>query len=59
MRIALVAALMLTTATALPFNAAAQTTAEAPVRQVTAAELPKRFGKPGDKYMSIMGVEVR
>jgi pimeloyl-ACP methyl ester carboxylesterase len=59
MRIALIAALSLTAATALPAFAATESTTQASVQRTSLADLRKRFGRPGDKYMSIKGVEVR
>lgn len=44
----------------LPLPAlAATTSAEAPVQRVSLAQLRKTFGKPGDKYLTIKGVELR
>lgn len=59
MRLGIIAALALTSSAPFSSVAAAQTVATAPVQRLTLAELRKRFGRPGDKYISIKGVEVR
>lgn len=45
--------------TALPSQAIGQTAAQVPVQRIPLARLRKTFGKPGDKYVTIKGVELR
>lgn len=46
-------------APAVPAFAAARTSAEAPVQRIPLTQLRKRFGKAGDQYVTIKGVELR
>jgi pimeloyl-ACP methyl ester carboxylesterase len=59
MRAALIAAALLATNVSIPTFAAPATTADAPVQRIPLAHLRKTFGKPGDKYVTIKGLELR
>jgi pimeloyl-ACP methyl ester carboxylesterase len=59
MRGVLLAGALLSSGISAPAIAAAQTAAEAPVQRTSLADLRKRFQKPGDRYVTIKGVELR